>query len=343
MLVLLIWFRNLISISEANPNIHLNRNALAEVTNDLQERQHRWRQIEELCGFPIAFDGHLGHIPEVNENVRRSSIAGALAICANLGGIGSLPDMNQQLVSDSSHEHVKYLLDSHTSTRSESDYKICAKRSSAFDVISSSGRASPVNSLTRVSSKCSSKSEQVFRSFDERDNIVDECISQHGDFRDSNVADTKISSRKSGQRVFPASSSTPAFSAIHHSPHRSFSLRQTDSIDSQESLNKADSSFSNENALARRQDSSRDMLSFEVFSSEENLAVEKSINQSSSSSDLGKLAISAEESVSRSSEIKKNTPKKVKKPASFDHVSLKNTDSPECVKKRSIFSKLKKK
>lgn len=30
-----------------------NRNALAEVTACLQERLHRWQQIEWLCGFPV--------------------------------------------------------------------------------------------------------------------------------------------------------------------------------------------------------------------------------------------------------------------------------------------------
>eukprot|EP00794_Sanderia_malayensis_P006879 gene6879-7654_t len=79
------------TIDEVDQKILSARSALAEVTNELQERQHRWRQIEELCGFQIVCDGLLSQSLEIEDQSRRSSIARALAVCANLGGIGSIP------------------------------------------------------------------------------------------------------------------------------------------------------------------------------------------------------------------------------------------------------------
>ena len=53
-----------------------HRSALAEVTNMLQERQHRWMEIEDLCQFTIASDGLFGNM---SKKSRRSSLQRALA------------------------------------------------------------------------------------------------------------------------------------------------------------------------------------------------------------------------------------------------------------------------
>ncbi|XP_057314236.1 stromal interaction molecule 1-like [Hydractinia symbiolongicarpus] len=63
------------------------RSALAEVTNDLQERQVRWRNIEEICNFNIANDGLLA-AKKISE--RKSSIGQYLADVASFG-LNSVP------------------------------------------------------------------------------------------------------------------------------------------------------------------------------------------------------------------------------------------------------------
>lgn len=42
------------SIDDVDRSIVEARSALNEVTYELQERTHRWRQIELLCGFSIT-------------------------------------------------------------------------------------------------------------------------------------------------------------------------------------------------------------------------------------------------------------------------------------------------
>lgn len=38
------------------------RTALSEVTKDLQERIHRWSQIEQLCGFGLVHNSGLAQL-----------------------------------------------------------------------------------------------------------------------------------------------------------------------------------------------------------------------------------------------------------------------------------------
>ena len=40
----------------------VGRSSLMEVKQDLQERTTRWRQIESLCGFPIATNPGLNYL-----------------------------------------------------------------------------------------------------------------------------------------------------------------------------------------------------------------------------------------------------------------------------------------
>lgn len=66
------------------------RSALAEVTNELEERQHRWSQIESLCGFQIMSQTSFG-IGKDNGTRSRSgsAIAQALVNVANVAGVSS--------------------------------------------------------------------------------------------------------------------------------------------------------------------------------------------------------------------------------------------------------------
>jgi len=63
---------------------------LAEVTNELQERQHRWAQIESLCGFNIVSDIKPS-TPGTSDGRERktSNVAQAIANVANIGSVGS--------------------------------------------------------------------------------------------------------------------------------------------------------------------------------------------------------------------------------------------------------------
>lgn len=57
------------------------RGALAEVTNMLQERQHRWLEIENLCHFSIVNDGLFSNMPK---KPRKTSLQQALADVTSL-------------------------------------------------------------------------------------------------------------------------------------------------------------------------------------------------------------------------------------------------------------------
>lgn len=50
------------SIDEVDKSIVEARTALNEVTAELQERVHRWKQIELLCGFNIINNNGLSYL-----------------------------------------------------------------------------------------------------------------------------------------------------------------------------------------------------------------------------------------------------------------------------------------
>ncbi|XP_059613817.1 stromal interaction molecule homolog isoform X2 [Phlebotomus argentipes] len=53
------------SIDDVDRSIVEARNALGEVTNELQERMHRWKQIEQLLGFSIVNNNGLPYLESV--------------------------------------------------------------------------------------------------------------------------------------------------------------------------------------------------------------------------------------------------------------------------------------
>jgi len=57
------------------------RGALAEVTSMLQERQHRWLEMEDLCDFSIVTDSLFANLPKKS---RKSSLRQALADVTSL-------------------------------------------------------------------------------------------------------------------------------------------------------------------------------------------------------------------------------------------------------------------
>lgn len=79
-----------LTIDEVDQKILGARSALAEVTNELEERQHRWSQIESLCGFQImsqtSFGIGKGSGSQTNSG---SAIAEALVNVANVAGVSS--------------------------------------------------------------------------------------------------------------------------------------------------------------------------------------------------------------------------------------------------------------
>lgn len=58
------------------------------MTNELQERQHRWSQIESLCGFNIISNVNPS-TPVPSDSRSSSNVAQALANVANIGSVGS--------------------------------------------------------------------------------------------------------------------------------------------------------------------------------------------------------------------------------------------------------------
>ncbi|XP_064481903.1 stromal interaction molecule homolog isoform X2 [Ornithodoros turicata] len=64
------------SIDDIDSRILQAKAALSEVTKDLQERLHRWKQIERLCGFPIVHNPGIGHLEAL---LRSSFVNGSTA------------------------------------------------------------------------------------------------------------------------------------------------------------------------------------------------------------------------------------------------------------------------
>lgn len=56
------------SIDDVDRSIVEARNALSEVTNELQERLHRWKQIEMLLGFGIVNNNGISYLENVLYN-----------------------------------------------------------------------------------------------------------------------------------------------------------------------------------------------------------------------------------------------------------------------------------
>ena len=53
------------SIDEVDKSIVEARTALNEVTAELQERVHRWKQIELLCGFNIINNNGINYLENI--------------------------------------------------------------------------------------------------------------------------------------------------------------------------------------------------------------------------------------------------------------------------------------
>ncbi|XP_040174761.1 stromal interaction molecule homolog isoform X4 [Anopheles arabiensis] len=62
------------SIDDVDRSIVEARNALNDVTNDLQERMHRWKQIETMLGFGIVNNSGIAHLENLLYN--RNGVAG---------------------------------------------------------------------------------------------------------------------------------------------------------------------------------------------------------------------------------------------------------------------------
>ncbi|XP_037506735.1 stromal interaction molecule homolog isoform X8 [Rhipicephalus sanguineus] len=69
------------SIDDIDNRILQAKAALSEVTKDLQERLHRWKQIERLCGFSIVNNQGLGPLENMlrGKKMSRSGSEGTLA------------------------------------------------------------------------------------------------------------------------------------------------------------------------------------------------------------------------------------------------------------------------
>uniref|UniRef100_A0A182JIT8 Uncharacterized protein n=1 Tax=Anopheles atroparvus TaxID=41427 RepID=A0A182JIT8_ANOAO len=67
------------SIDDVDRSIVEARNALNDVTNDLQERMHRWKQIETMLGFSIVNNSGIAHLENLLYN--RNGVAGKTYRC----------------------------------------------------------------------------------------------------------------------------------------------------------------------------------------------------------------------------------------------------------------------
>lgn len=81
------------SIDDVDRSIVEARNSLSEVTNELQERLHRWKQIENCLGFNIVNNNGLPYLENVLYNRN-----GGSTVSSNKGSRGNL----EQIV----YEHI---------------------------------------------------------------------------------------------------------------------------------------------------------------------------------------------------------------------------------------------
>lgn len=73
------------SIDDVDRSIVEARTSLNEVTHELQERMHRWKQIEMLCGFNVINNPGLQHLENTmyrNPNVNGKSMFALRGECS---------------------------------------------------------------------------------------------------------------------------------------------------------------------------------------------------------------------------------------------------------------------
>ncbi|XP_067121400.1 stromal interaction molecule homolog isoform X1 [Centruroides vittatus] len=80
------------SIDDVDNRILQAKAALSEVTKDLQERLHRWKQIELLCGFPIVVNPGLIHLESLLQRNGTSGISVYPAVKHSTSNEGSEND-----------------------------------------------------------------------------------------------------------------------------------------------------------------------------------------------------------------------------------------------------------
>ncbi|XP_054088520.1 stromal interaction molecule 1 isoform X2 [Zeugodacus cucurbitae] len=93
------------SIDDVDRSIVEARNSLSEVTNELQERLHRWKQIENCLGFNIVNNNGLQYLENVLYNRN-----GGSSVSSNKGSRGRITSSSDDLDDDS----VQGMLDSYS-------------------------------------------------------------------------------------------------------------------------------------------------------------------------------------------------------------------------------------
>lgn len=74
------------SMDEVDRSIVVARNALSEVTNEMQERMHRWKQIETMMGFSIQNNNGLAYLESILYSRNGSSKSSRSEYCSSVDG-----------------------------------------------------------------------------------------------------------------------------------------------------------------------------------------------------------------------------------------------------------------
>lgn len=67
------------SIDDVDRSIVEARNSLSEVTTELQERMHRWKQIEQILGFNIVNNNGIAHLESILYTRNNGSALGKMS------------------------------------------------------------------------------------------------------------------------------------------------------------------------------------------------------------------------------------------------------------------------
>ncbi|KAL0829906.1 hypothetical protein ABMA28_003383 [Loxostege sticticalis] len=94
------------SIDDVDKSIVEARTALNEVTQELQERMHRWKQIERLCGFNIIKNNGLQHLETALYRNMNGRLASRVRMSSSQDDL-SLGDDASVCGSGNDHDHIE--------------------------------------------------------------------------------------------------------------------------------------------------------------------------------------------------------------------------------------------
>ncbi|XP_017786217.1 PREDICTED: stromal interaction molecule homolog isoform X2 [Nicrophorus vespilloides] len=152
------------SIDEVDRSIVEARTSLSEVTQELQERAHRWKQVELLCGFNVISNNGLQYLESIlyrNLNGRAFALRGPMEInqtqWKEVDSSGSEASKQEE---DTTEKPIKFIVGSESEEIPVAARNISVRSVSNNSIVSSS---KPTGAINRSKSHDSNISEISYR------------------------------------------------------------------------------------------------------------------------------------------------------------------------------------